>query len=106
MKLKLYANLRDIVGKDEVEMELKAPILRPHVMIALRTAVSLSIIIIVVTEMLVGAQYGLGTRAQNVQKTNNIPDLFVTIMTIGFIGVVLNKTLVWMDRKLVYWKSN
>jgi MoaD family protein len=27
MKLKLYANLRDIVGKDELEMEIKEPVL-------------------------------------------------------------------------------
>ncbi|GBD96606.1 MAG TPA: MoaD/ThiS family protein [Nitrospirae bacterium] len=26
MKIKLYANLRDIVGKDELEMELKEPV--------------------------------------------------------------------------------
>ncbi|GBD96612.1 MAG TPA: ABC transporter permease subunit [Nitrospirae bacterium] len=78
----------------------------PHVMVALRTAVSLSIIIIVVTEMLVGAQYGLGTRVQNVQITSNIPDLFVTIIIIGLIGVLFNKTLICLDKKLVFWKSN
>lgn len=78
----------------------------PYVIIGLRTAVSLSVIIIVVTEMLVGAQHGLGTRVQNVQITSNIPDLFVTIIIIGLIGVILNKILIWLDKKLVFWKSN
>ena len=76
----------------------------PHIMVALRTAVSLSIIIIVVTEMLVGAKYGLGSRVQNVQITANIPDLFATIIIIGIIGVLLNKIFVWLDKKFVFWK--
>jgi NitT/TauT family transport system permease protein len=60
----------------------------------------------VVTEMLVGAQYGLGTRVQNVQITGNIPDLFVTIIVIGLIGVIFNKSFIWLDKRLVFWKSN
>lgn len=78
----------------------------PHIIVALRTAVSLSLIIIVVTEMLVGAKYGLGVRVQNVQITANIPDLFTTIIIIGLIGVLLNKILIWIDRKFVFWKTN
>lgn len=78
----------------------------PHVMVALRTAVSLSIIIIVVTEMLVGTQHGLGTRVQNVQITSNISDLFTTIIIIGLSGILLNKTIVWLDEKIVFWKSD
>ena len=76
----------------------------PYVMVGLRTSVSLSIIIIVVTEMLVGSKYGLGTRIQNVQITSNIPDLFVTIIIIGLFGVLLNKLLIWIDKKYVFWR--
>lgn len=76
----------------------------PHVMVALRMVASLALIVIVVTEMLVGARYGLGTRVQNVQITNNIPDLFATIIIIGLLGVTLNKGLAFLNRKLVFWK--
>ena len=77
----------------------------PHIITALRTAVSLSVIIIVVTEMLVGARYGLGTRVQNVQITADIPDLFTTIIIIGLIGVILNKLLILTEKKFVFWKA-
>ena len=77
----------------------------PHIMLALRTAISLSIIIIIVTEMLVGSKFGLGTRVQNVQITSNIPDLFATIIIIGFIGVLFNKLLIWLDKRFVFWKT-
>ena len=77
----------------------------PHIMVGLRTAVSLSIIVVIVTEMLVGAKYGLGTRVQNVQITNNIPDLFATIIIIGLIGILLNSAFIWFDKKFVFWRS-
>jgi NitT/TauT family transport system permease protein len=76
----------------------------PYIMVALRTATSLAIIVVVVTEMLVGAHYGLGTRVQNVQITSNIPDLFVTLLIIGCIGVLLNTLLTVLERKLITWK--
>ena len=78
----------------------------PHIILSLRTAISLSIIIIIVTEMLVGSKFGLGTRVQNVQITSNIPDLFATIIVIGLIGVLFNKLLIWLDKKYVFWKAN
>ena len=73
-------------------------------MVGLRTAISLTIIIIVVTEMLVGARFGLGTRVQNVQITSNIPDLFATIIIIGLLGVLFNRLLVFLEKKYVFWK--
>lgn len=77
----------------------------PYIMVGLRTAVSLSIIVIVVTEMLVGAKYGLGIRIQNVQITNNIPDLFATIILIGLIGIGFNFMFAWFDNRFIFWCS-
>jgi len=77
----------------------------PHMMLALRTMISLSIIIIIVTEMLVGSKYGLGVRVQNVQITSNIPDLFTTIIVIGLLGVILNKIAEGLDKKYTFWKK-
>ena len=59
---------------------------------------------IVVTEMLVGGKNGLGARVQQVQITSNIPDLFVTIILIGILGIFLNKLLMYSDKKFVSWK--
>ena len=78
----------------------------PHIFTSLRTASSLIIIIVIVTEMLVGAQYGLGTRVQSVQITSNIPDLFTTTIIIGILGVILNKVFIFLEKKYVSWKSN
>jgi len=78
----------------------------PHVFTSLRTASSLIIIIVIVTEMLVGAQYGLGIRVQSVQITSNIPDLFATTIIIGILGVILNKVFIVFEEKYISWKSS
>jgi len=77
----------------------------PHTMTALRTATSISLVVIVVTEMLVGGRHGLGARVQQVQINSNIPDLFATIILIGLIGIILNKLLIWFEIKYVFWKT-
>ena len=76
----------------------------PYIFTSLRTASSLIIIIVIVTEMLVGARYGLGTRVQAVQITSNIPDLFATIIIIGIIGIIFNKFFAFLEKKYVFWK--
>jgi len=76
----------------------------PFIMTACRAASSLALIVIVVTEMLMGGQNGLGARVQQVQITSNIPDLFCTIIIIGFVGVILNKMFNWLEKRLVFWK--
>ena len=88
--------LRDVVWYESL----------PHIFTALRTASSLIVIIVIVTEMLVGAQYGLGTRVQSVQITSNIPDLFATIIIIGILGVLLNSIFILLENKKISWKSN
>ncbi len=78
----------------------------PHIFTSLRTASSLIMIIVIVTEMLVGAQYGLGTRVQSVQITSNIPDLFATTITIGILGVLINRIFILLEKKYVFWKAH
>jgi NitT/TauT family transport system permease protein len=77
----------------------------PGIMTALRAAASWTVIIIIVTEMLVGPKSGLGARVQSVQIFSNIPDLFFTIIIIGMIGVGLNHLFEWLNRKVVFWKA-
>jgi NitT/TauT family transport system permease protein len=76
----------------------------PGIITALRAAASWTVIVIIVTEMLVGPKFGLGARVQSVQIFNNIPDLFFTIIVIGLIGVGLNYLFEWLNRKVVFWK--
>ncbi len=77
----------------------------PYVFIGLRTTLSLSIIMVLVTEMLVGAHYGLGVRIQNAQITDSIPELFAIIILVGIIGTTINRLLSLVEQKVVFWKN-
>lgn len=75
-------------------------------MTALRTTVSLSLVIIIVTEMLVGSKYGLGNRIQQVQIINNIPDLFASILILGIFGLLLNRIAARIERVVLFWRED
>ena len=76
----------------------------PAIVVGIRTAVSLSVIIVVVTEMLVGAKYGLGVRAAAAQSTSATPTLYAVILVVGIIGLGLNVLLVRLERLIGRWK--
>lgn len=76
----------------------------PAIIVATRAALSLCIIIVCVTEMLVGAPYALGSRIVNAQISYATPQLYAVILTIGFIGLVLNWMLIGVERWMVHWR--
>ncbi len=77
----------------------------PHIISGLRTALSLTLIIIVVTEMLIGTHFGLGYIIQTEQLLFNIPEMYSYIIVLGAIGYILNKSMVYSERKLLFWAS-
>lgn len=77
----------------------------PAVFLGIRTAISLGIIIVTVTEMLVGATHGLGSRATNAQITYETPQLFAVIFDVGLIGVLLNKLMRMFEDWFVAWPT-
>jgi len=77
----------------------------PHIISGLRTALSISLIIVVVTEMLIGTHFGLGFIIQTQQLLYNIPEMYVYIIILGIIGFALNKLIIYSEKKLLFWTS-
>lgn len=77
----------------------------PAIIVAVRASSSWVIIIIIVTEMLIGPANGLGARVQSVQITSNIPDLFFTIILIGLIGTLINYLFEKLETISIYWQT-
>jgi len=75
----------------------------PAVIVAAKAISSWVVVIIIVTEMLVGPKHGLGARVQSVQITNNIPDLFFTIILIGAVGLIINILITMTEKRLIFW---
>lgn len=75
----------------------------PQIFIGVRVALSMGVIIGIVTEMLVGARYGLGSRVVYAQTAYETPEMYFVIILVGSIGFLMNKGLGMMERKIVHW---
>lgn len=77
----------------------------PQTFIGLRNAVSLSLVIIVVTEMFIGTTSGLGRRIIDSQITYEIPTMYATILLAGILGYLLNVIFIAVEKRFLHWSG-
>ncbi len=75
----------------------------PQILIGLRTAVSLSLVVIVVAEMFIGSDNGIGKRIIDSQITFDLPQLYGTILVAGVLGYGLNLGFLMLEKLVVHW---
>lgn len=68
-----------------------------------RLALTTSLVIIILAEMLVSPKFGLGAKIFLMQQTYKIPEMYALILITGCIGYLLNKCIVTFERKVVHW---
>ncbi|MDW5316911.1 ABC transporter permease [Rhizobium sp. PL01] len=76
----------------------------PHIVAGARLAVKSSIFAVIGAEML-AAKSGLGYLIQNSQLMMETADMYAGILTMTFIGLIVNYLLVWFERWATSWKS-
>ncbi len=77
----------------------------PQTVVGLRNAVSLSLVVVVVTEMFIGTNAGLGRRIIDAQITYNIAEMYAVILLTGIIGYIFNSIFVVVERRLLHWSG-
>lgn len=75
----------------------------PQTFVGMRTAVSLALVVIVVAEMFIGADNGLGKRIIDAQITFDMPQLYGTILVSGALGYGLNLLFLKVQAQVVHW---
>lgn len=75
----------------------------PQTFVGVRTAVSLALVVIIVAEMFIGSDSGLGKRIIDAQITFDMPALYGTILLTGALGYAFNLTLLAIESRLVHW---
>ena len=75
----------------------------PMIFVGFQTAISLTLIVIIITEMFGGTRQGIGKMLIDASYTYNIPKLYAGILLIGFIGYALNLIVVQLERRVVHW---
>jgi NitT/TauT family transport system permease protein len=77
----------------------------PQTFIGLRSAVSLSLIIIILTEMFIGTTSGLGRKIIDSQITYEIPTMYATILLAGIVGYLLNLLFIVAEKRFLHWSG-
>jgi acyl-CoA synthetase (AMP-forming)/AMP-acid ligase II/ABC-type proline/glycine betaine transport system permease subunit len=75
----------------------------PFITAGLRTALSLTLIIIVILEMFIGTDRGLGHLIYNAHMTYQIPQMYATIVITGLIGYGMNKGFIKLEEEVIHW---
>jgi sulfonate transport system permease protein len=77
----------------------------PQTFIGLRNGVSLALVIIVVAEMFIGSQDGLGHSVFEAQQLFDMPRMYAAIFTAGALGYGLNLLFLLIERRFVHWSG-
>lgn len=75
----------------------------PQTMIGVRTAVSIALVVIVVTEMFIGTYAGLGRRIIDFQYIYNIDGMYAVILITGIFGFAVNFVFIWFEKHYIHW---
>lgn len=88
------------VFKDVMLMESLA-----QTFVGLRTGVSMSLVIVIVAEMFIGSETGLGHRIIDAQQVFNVKDMYTSILITGALGYLLNLMFLLIETKIVHWSG-
>ncbi|QEL64456.1 NitT/TauT family transport system permease protein [Oryzomicrobium terrae] len=88
------------VFKDVMLMESLA-----QTFVGLRTGVSMALVIVIVAEMFIGSETGLGHRIIDAQQVFNVKDMYTSILVTGALGYFLNLGFLLIEKKIVHWSG-
>lgn len=77
----------------------------PQTFIGVRNAISLSLVVIVVTEMFIGTDRGLGHRIIDAQIKYDIADMYASILLTGIIGYLFNVIFLFAEKRFLRWTN-
>jgi ABC-type nitrate/sulfonate/bicarbonate transport system permease component len=73
--------------------------------VGLRSAVSMALVIVVVAEMFIGSDSGLGHRIIDAQQVLNVKTMYAAILATGILGYALNILFLVLERRIVHWSG-
>ena len=77
----------------------------PNIIVSLRNGVSIALVIVIVAEMFIGSEEGLGHRIIDAQQVFDIRKMYAAIIITGALGYILNMLFLVAERRLVHWSG-
>jgi NitT/TauT family transport system permease protein len=75
----------------------------PEIAAGIRISISLSLILVIASEMLMGTRLGLGKRIYEAGLVYNMTEMYATILIAGLLGYLSNKIFYIFETRLVHW---
>ena len=77
----------------------------PQTFVGLRSAVSMALVIVIVAEMFIGSETGLGHRIIDAQQVFNVKEMYCSILVTGALGYGLNLLFLLTEKRLIHWSG-
>ncbi|MGE5340683.1 MAG: ABC transporter permease [Candidatus Omnitrophota bacterium] len=77
-----------------------------QIFIGLRAGASLSLILVVVSEMFIGSNHGLGKVINDMRYSDQTPKLYCALLMSGLIGYSYNWCLIKFEKFLMHWQGH
>jgi NitT/TauT family transport system permease protein len=97
------AKVLDAKDKD-LFLDVVVPASFPYILVGVRLGLATALTTLVAAE-LTGASQGLGNMIQEAALTFNMDEVILGIITIGVIGFILDKIVLFLERKLTGWQE-
>jgi ABC-type nitrate/sulfonate/bicarbonate transport system permease component len=90
------------IGGGDRMLRVILPAAAPQIFAGIRNAISLALILMVISEM-VASTNGIGYFVLQAQRTFAIPEMWSGIVLLGILGYVLNGAVVLIEARLLRW---
>jgi len=77
----------------------------PQTFVGLRNGISTALVIVVVAEMFIGSDQGLGHRIIEGEQILHVTDMYASIIVAGLLGYALNVLFMVIDKRLIHWNG-
>ncbi len=77
----------------------------PQTFVGLRNGISTALVIVVIAEMFIGSDQGLGHRIIEDEQILHVTDMYASILVAGILGYALNVLFMILDKRLIHWNA-
>lgn len=81
------------------------PTAMPYLATGVRLAASVGLILAITSELVIGTP-GLGSEVAKAQANGAISAMYALVITTGLVGVLVNLSMRYLERKLLFWHSS
>jgi NitT/TauT family transport system permease protein len=103
---KTFINAARVLGANDwvIFTKVVVPASTPFILVGFRIGLGAAWATLVAAE-LIAAQSGLGFRMQQGQLYYDLPVIFVSLISIGILGLIMDRIVLFLERRLTSWQE-